>query len=159
MILQDVGQHLARVCRGMRFFWLLSLMVAAMGPGISARGQTAGISIAVSPHNLSVGGPGAVRAAGENQICIFCHTPHNATPVQPLWNRALPVSSYKVYASNSLKAQPGQPTGASKLCLSCHDGTIALGSVNSRQQPIMMAAGITTLPPAATTAWDASRCR
>src|SRR5690606_17606262 len=41
----------------------------------------------------------------------------------------------------------GQPTGNSKLCLSCHDGTIALGNVVSRHQPIMMAGGITTLPP------------
>jgi predicted CXXCH cytochrome family protein len=114
-----------------------------------ARGQVGGPSIVDSVHNLSAGGPGTVKAAGENQVCIFCHTPHNATPVQPLWNRAMPVSSYKVYTSNSLKAQPGQPTGTSKLCLSCHDGTIALGSVNSRQQPIMMAGGITTIPPGA----------
>jgi predicted CXXCH cytochrome family protein len=117
-----------------------------------ARAQVTGgsgmdISIVNSPHNLSVTGPGSVRAAGESQVCIFCHTPHNATPVQPLWNRALPVSAYKTYTSNSLKALPGQPTGNSKLCLSCHDGTIALGSVNSRNQPIVMAGGITTLPP------------
>ena len=113
-----------------------------------ARAQAIGAeSIVNSPHNLSVSGPGTVRAAGTSDVCIFCHTPHNATPVQPLWNRALPTSSYKTYTSNSLKAKPGQPTGTSKLCLSCHDGTIALGSVNSRKQPIEMAGGITTLPP------------
>jgi predicted CXXCH cytochrome family protein len=126
---------------------MLVTLLALLAAGTAVRGQSAEMSIGVSPHNLSVSGRGTVRAAGENQICIFCHTPHNATPVQPLWNRAPPVSSYKVYSSNSLKAQPGQPTGSSKLCLSCHDGTIALGSVNSRQQPIVMAAGITTLPP------------
>jgi predicted CXXCH cytochrome family protein len=59
----------------------------------------------------------------------------------------MPVSAYTVYSSNSLQAKPGQPTGSSKLCLSCHDGTIALGSVLSRGQPIQMAGGITTLPP------------
>jgi predicted CXXCH cytochrome family protein len=149
VILQKVGRRMMEVCRGMRFHWIMVMAAAVLVAGHSARGQTAGISIALSPHNLSVSGPGTVRAAGESQICIFCHTPHNATPVQPLWNRAMPVTSYKVYSSNSLKAQPGQPTGSSKLCLSCHDGTIALGSVNSRQQPIMMAAGITTLPPKA----------
>ena len=95
----------------------------------AARGQMQ--SIVDSPHNLSATGPGEVRAVTEQKICVFCHTPHRAAPIQPLWNRLLPVSVYSVYSSNSLDALPGQPTGASKLCLSCHDGTIALGSVVS----------------------------
>lgn len=103
-------------------------------------------SVVNSPHNLSAGGPGSVRAAAEDQVCIFCHTPHNATPIRPLWNRAMPVDAYTIYASRSLDALPGQPTGTSKMCLSCHDGTIALGSVQSRATPIMMAGGVTTIP-------------
>jgi predicted CXXCH cytochrome family protein len=104
-------------------------------------------SVVNSPHNLSATGPGTIRATGEQQVCIFCHTPHNASPIQPLWNRSVPVAAYIPYASSSLDAKPGQPTGTSKLCLSCHDGTIALGSVVSRDQPIAMAGGMTTLPP------------
>ena len=73
-----------------------------------------------------------IKAANEKQVCIFCHTPHNAVPMQPLWNRNMPVSAYRVYSSSSLVSAPGQPTGSSKLCLSCHDGTIALGSILSR---------------------------
>jgi predicted CXXCH cytochrome family protein len=127
---------------------IVCLLILVGGGASAARAQLTGTqSIVNSPHNLSAGGPGAIKAAGESQVCIFCHTPHNATPVQPLWNRSMPVTSYKTYTSNSLKALPGQPTGSSKLCLSCHDGTIALGSVNSRSQPIQMAGGITTLPP------------
>lgn len=61
--------------------------------------------------------------------------------MQPLWNRELPVSSYNIYQSSTLDAQPGQPTGSSKLCLSCHDGTIALGSVLSRADQIRMSGG------------------
>jgi predicted CXXCH cytochrome family protein len=102
-----------------------------------------------SPHNLSASGPGAIRASTEQEVCIFCHTPHNASPIQPLWNRNMPVSAYTPYTSNSLQARPGQPTGTSKLCLSCHDGAIAVGSVLSRSQAISMAGGITTLPPGA----------
>src|SRR5262249_43959757 len=35
-------------------------------------------------------------------------------------------------------ASPGAPTGSAKLCLSCHDGTVALGATLSRgQQPMM----------------------
>ncbi len=110
---------------------------------VVAGGQS---SIVNSPHNLSATGPGAIRAASEQEICIFCHTPHNAAPVQPLWNRNVPVGSYRVYSSTSLKAKPSQPTGSSKLCLSCHDGTIALGRVFSRNQPIAMTGAVAVLP-------------
>lgn len=123
---------------------VLGLMFGSL-PG--ARAQVT--SIMNSPHNLSAMGPGRIRAATEGEVCVFCHTPHNSSPVQPLWNRMLPASAYTVYSSNSLVASPGQPTGSSKLCLSCHDGTIAIGSVLSREQPIAMVGGITTLPPGA----------
>lgn len=104
-------------------------------------------SIVHSPHNLSASGPGPVRAVWEGEVCIFCHTPHNSAPVRPLWNRAMPVEAYAIYTSPSLVAKPGQPTGASKMCLSCHDGTIALGSVLSRgNEPIAMAGGVTRMP-------------
>ena len=106
-------------------------------------------SVVQTVHNLSVSGPGPIRATSEQEVCIFCHTPHNASQIQPLWNRNMPMSAYTIYSSSSLNARPDQPTGKSKLCLSCHDGSIALGSVLSRDQPIMMAGAITTLPPGA----------
>jgi hypothetical protein len=43
-------------------------------------------------------------------------------------------------------ARPGQPTGSSRLCLSCHDGTIALGAMYGSNSSIEMQGGITTLP-------------
>lgn len=103
-------------------------------------------SVVNSAHNLSATGPGAVRAVLEDQVCIFCHAPHNAAPIRPLWNRLTPTDGYAIYSSRALDAQPGQPTGASKMCLSCHDGTIALGNVISRDTPITMVGGVTTLP-------------
>lgn len=124
---------------------LLFVLVISLSLASIARAQQT--SIQNSPHNLSASGPGQIRAATEQEICIFCHTPHNAAPITPLWNRTMPVQAYTVYSSNSLVAQPGQPTGSSKLCLSCHDGTIALGSVLSRSQGIQMVGGMTTLPP------------
>jgi predicted CXXCH cytochrome family protein len=84
-----------------------------------------------SKHNLSVTGRGPVRALSETQVCVFCHTPHNANPSAPLWNRQLSGATYTPYASGSLQAAPGQPNGYSRLCLSCHDGTIAIGSVHN----------------------------
>lgn len=97
--------------------------------------------VADTVHNLSARGPGDLRAAVEPEVCIFCHASHSTTGASPLWNRELPPSSYKIYESSTLDAEPGQPTGTSKLCLSCHDGTIAIGSVLSRADRIRMVGG------------------
>ncbi|MCC6206735.1 MAG: hypothetical protein IT488_01075, partial [Gammaproteobacteria bacterium] len=78
-------------------------------------------------------GERTASATSESQICAFCHTPHGATPElkAPLWNRQLSQATYVPYDSTSLDTTDlGQPGGKSKLCLSCHDGTIALGTVN-----------------------------
>lgn len=107
----------------------------------------AAADVSSTKHNLSVSGPGTVTAASETRICVFCHTPHTASPDAQLWNRNASTASYTPYASSSLDASPGQPTGSSRLCLSCHDGTIALGEVLSESLPIAMSGGITTLPP------------
>lgn len=93
-------------------------------------------SIVNSKHNLSSGGPGQVRAVTESEICIFCHTPHSATQAAPLWNRYDSGEVYTPYTSTTAIATPGQPTGATKLCLSCHDGTVAPGMVRSRSEII-----------------------
>ena len=99
-------------------------------------------------HNLSSTGPGPTRAtaaSGVTEVCVFCHTPHGASSQDaggvglrsPLWNRRIPAgATYTPYTSSSLDAQyiadglSSTPGGSSKLCLSCHDGTLALGNVN-----------------------------
>src|ERR1035437_2016418 len=102
-------------------------------------------SIVTTKHNLSVAGTGSVIATSETEVCIFCHITHKSNPsLNPLWNRPTPTSTYTVYGSNgrtTMKASPlpGQPTGSSILCLSCHDGTIALGSVLTRPAIISFA--------------------
>lgn len=106
---------------------------------------TFGQTIVTTKHNLSVSGPGTVKAATEDEICIFCHTPHNSSPAAPLWNRSSPGVTYSLYSSSTLNALPGQPDGSSVLCLSCHDGTIALGNILNGT-PISFTGGITTMP-------------
>lgn len=74
-----------------------------------------------------------VQATNESQICAFCHTPHKATQqaMAPIWNRKLSGQTYTPYSSTSIDAVDlGQPNTKSKLCLSCHDGTLAIGAVN-----------------------------
>ncbi len=63
------------------------------------------------------------------KICIACHTPHNGDLTiadAPLWNHELTVGPFTPYSSPTLDATVGDPDNNSKLCLSCHDGTIAL---------------------------------
>ncbi len=119
--------------RGCRHFGLLIVLLAGLGPvlfGSTALGKQ---SVVSSPHNLSASGGGGqhnVTFATETRICVFCHVPHAAKVSQPLWSRDLPPeTSYTPYSSSTLHAdpKPDLPTGASRLCLSCHDGTIALG--------------------------------
>ena len=116
----------------------LLMAVALMGMTAVAWGQRQS-DIASTRHNLSVTGPGPVRASSESEICVFCHTPHgaNTQAPAPLWNRQLSGATYTPYTSSSLDAeairgaQLAQPGGTSKLCLSCHDGTLALGTVTN----------------------------
>jgi len=103
--------------------------------------------IATTKHNLAVSGTGTVRALNETRICVFCHTPHNATPLSPLWNRQIEPKVYTVYTSPTLRAGPiPQPSGPTKLCLTCHDGTIATGAVINPRGGIAMTGG-GMLPP------------
>ena len=87
-------------------------------------------------HNLALDSGNTVRATNNDEVCVYCHTPHGSTQQTdaPLWNRSLtPGTTYEMYDSLSLDANDvaNAPGGASKLCLSCHDGTIALGTVNT----------------------------
>jgi len=68
------------------------------------------------------------------EVCNVCHTPHNADTTAaglaaPLWDHQITATStFTVYSSATLNASMGQPSGVSKLCLSCHDGSVAIDS-------------------------------
>jgi predicted CXXCH cytochrome family protein len=91
--------------------------------------SVASADIANTLHNLTPTGSGIVKNPDPVGLCRFCHTPHRALQTTALWNRELPTSAYDIYESSTLNAVVGQPTGSSRLCLSCHDGTVAIGSV------------------------------
>jgi predicted CXXCH cytochrome family protein len=119
-------------------------LAVGLACGILLRAFSAQAAVANTVHNLSATGPGPVKAPGVGELCVFCHTPHSAGTTRALWNRDLPPTTYNLYRSSTLEATLKQPTGASRLCLSCHDGTTALG--NLRVPP---ATGPVTLGPLA----------
>lgn len=91
--------------------------------------------LAGSAHDFSGSGWSGGR------VCSPCHTPHGANPTvvsAPLWNHAVTQANYTVYSSSTLNAEVGQPSGVSKLCLSCHDGTVAVDSFGGNTGTTML---------------------
>lgn len=132
----------------------------AAGPLVSKPGNK---------HNLSASNTGVTYRAKSlavdptnvrgQEICIFCHTPHNANVEggAPLWNRKFSTQVFQRYSGSTLfviknnsNANYGtagqrnfQPDGSSKLCLSCHDGVSSLGAVKNGS-PIAMVSDVIT---------------
>lgn len=67
-----------------------------------------------------------------NNVCGVCHTVHNNNDdkLAPLWNHTSTTTEFTPYSSPSLHATVGNPGGSSRACLSCHDGSVAVNSVD-----------------------------
>jgi predicted CXXCH cytochrome family protein len=123
-------QIVEKIARQWRILALIGLAVTA-----ALIVQPAAATIKGSAHDFS-------GLDASQQICIFCHTAHNAdlTVVDaPLWNHKVTTKVFKVYSSPTMQATVGQPQGASRLCLSCHDGTVAVDSYGGKTGVIKMA--------------------
>ena len=107
--------------QSLRVFYTAFLLFFLSLPGMS--------QIAGTAHDFS----GKSWAPMDNKICGVCHTTHNAmnVPSAPLWtHQVTSVASYTLYSSPTFDPHGGttitNPGASSKLCLSCHDGTVAL---------------------------------
>lgn len=109
----------------MKRFNARTILTSLLGAGLLLAANTAGAGTIVgSAHDF------ASQAWSGGQICVACHAPHNTAVIAdaPLWNHASSVATYTVYASSTTNATIAQPGSTSKLCLSCHDGTVAVNS-------------------------------
>jgi len=88
--------------------------------------------ITSSAHDLSA-------TAGATELCVFCHTPHESLTAldAPLWNRDNSTSTgytrytstiSSTYQATNLPWDPSTDTDLSSLCMSCHDGTVGIGT-------------------------------
>ena len=101
------------------------LLVLAMAS--LSRAQLSGEQLGT--HDLSPGNISPVQGRATN-ACLYCHAPHGSlTSPTPLWNQQLSVQTYQMYGSTTYHQTGVQPPvgSPSKLCLSCHDGTVAIG--------------------------------
>lgn len=82
---------------------------------------TSSAQIVGSAHDFSS------MAWSQGQICLPCHTPHNALAGSPrLWNHELTVATYTMHEGSGTAVD--DLDYKSRMCLSCHDGTVALDS-------------------------------
>ena len=99
---------------------LLALPAAAQAPGTGLYG---------TKHDFSgFGSP----ASG---LCTYCHTPHRAASTPLLWNHRLSPNVFRWDVPSTTAGTPF-PTfrgdtyrGPTTKCLSCHDGSVAIGDV------------------------------
>ena len=100
---------------------LLRISSVTAGVLVFAGTVAAQSTIIGSDHDLSSG-------IGGSQVCVPCHTPHNAYPSNSmkrvLWNHQVTTQTFTMYTT--MKGNTGTPDGSSLLCLSCHDGVTAM---------------------------------
>lgn len=106
----------------MRKYLLTALLVFAASNAFAI--------IAGSKHDLSSGGGSASKGTSD-QICKYCHVPHNAVNPKALWSRNNNATAVTVLYTNpgSLDAVPLTPSATqSTACLACHNVTPSTGS-------------------------------
>jgi predicted CXXCH cytochrome family protein len=104
------------------FLTVLAIVTAAT----AACGQITGDAMGV--HNFAPTGISPVTGARPD-TCAYCHAPHSGLN-QGLWNQKLTKQIYTTYGSDTEKNIGAQPAlgSVSNHCLSCHDGTVAMGT-------------------------------
>ena len=123
---------------------LLALGLVACSAVAFAAGEP-GTGVLLSVHDMRTAtGSGPGSDGGNDRVCAFCHTPHHAyqganpNDYYPLWSRTLDVQNFTPYASTTINAidwAADVAVGPTRLCMTCHDGTIAVdqhyGSANA----------------------------
>lgn len=120
----------------------IALAGLALGVSLAYAGNDPGTGISGSKHDMNrllVNQPTAgATADGQQRICAFCHTPHHKvdasmTDYNPLWSHTLNNSAFTAYGAKTVTFEgagarmAADPlTGPSRLCMSCHDGVIAV---------------------------------
>jgi hypothetical protein len=107
--------------------FLLLISLVALAPVVARAAP--GDGIGGTAHDFSgIGTP----ATG---LCTFCHTPHHAQATLLVWNHTLSTNNF-AWDVPATTAGTDFPTfagdtynGPTAKCLSCHDGSVAIGDI------------------------------
>jgi predicted CXXCH cytochrome family protein len=154
-----------------------AVAVVLAGPAAGQTSYVPGAGLNGSPHDFRASGGTTTGGSSESRLCIYCHAPHDTYRASgtttgtgpmaaggyqylPLWNHSLS-SAPPVYAMydpgpGGPRTGPGAsqassfstaPGAVSLLCLSCHDGSIAVSRYgNSEQPPASVGTGTRFVP-------------
>jgi predicted CXXCH cytochrome family protein len=94
-------------------------------------------TIANTKHDLSSTSSAAIKSTTQSDTCVFCHIAHNSTPgvSRPLWSHTMTTATLtwnpvKTVRGTSLPTDiTSAQLAGSRACMSCHDGTVALGDL------------------------------
>jgi len=114
-----------------------------LSSGALCGNTTCGEGFAGSYHDF-ITGPGSAYNLGyvNNGTtpvgqCTMCHTPHEAIMTALLWNHALSNNTSFQWEANAItmagtvyKSIANNWTGPTAKCLSCHDGSVAVSTIN-----------------------------
>jgi len=105
---------------------VLALVMIAVSVGWTQT-QTGDV---LGAHDLSMSGTSHIQGS-MSAACLYCHVPHSGAGKAALWGQTYSNQIYSTYVSNTAQNTTVQPTlgDASSMCLSCHDGTVAVGQV------------------------------
>lgn len=87
-------------------------------------------SVVGSKHDMNI----VSNDDAQERVCAFCHTPHHAlddaaADYNPLWSHTFTSQVFSSYVSTTEQNTGTDATvlmGPSRLCMSCHDGAIAV---------------------------------
>ena len=121
--------------------FLMVFILVALSTQVVYGGAAAGTGFTGSPHDFSGKNAGIDQRAGTNVTtgaCTFCHTPHKAYQTRLLWNHTLSANNFTWSDATATTGGTVLPTiaggaggwsGPTKFCLSCHDGSVAIGDI------------------------------
>jgi hypothetical protein len=90
-----------------------------------------GTGLASTAHDFS----GITSNGSATGSCTFCHTPHKASAQGLIWNHDLSVATFdwttpqSTGGTNYVDLPADTYKGSTAKCLSCHDGTVAIGDI------------------------------
>jgi hypothetical protein len=111
----------------------VALLGMSTGVALAAQGDP-GTGVLGSVHDMRGPQVNATDWGGNDRVCAFCHTPHHAyqgtnpSDYYPLWSRQLDETQFTAYQSTTINASDWATDiaiGPTRLCMSCHDGSIA----------------------------------
>lgn len=117
-------------------------MAATPGAGLlgTAHDFASGIGTHSAAYLLTQGGSNGAgdpvsSAANQVGLCTYCHTPHSALSTQLLWNHKMSTNTFTwdvTTTTGGTAFASIAPTykGPTVRCLSCHDGSVAIGDAN-----------------------------